>query len=175
VKWHSDTRWSSKAAAVNSISRQHEKSWLLHLNTCVILQPKRSVHARMQLYVSVALKITAFFWSEVLSSTDRIQKCLLSSSTKRSPWSWALLEKPPAVRLESNLIFLRPISILSTHLRLGLPSGLFPWGFLTNILYVVLLALIRVTCPAQPLLLDLIILIILGEEYRLWISSLCSL
>jgi hypothetical protein len=32
-------------------------------------------------------------------------------------------------------ISLRSILILSTHLRLGLPGGLFPSGFLTNILY----------------------------------------
>jgi hypothetical protein len=33
------------------------------------------------------------------------------------------------------LSYLRSIFILSTHLRLGLPSGLFPSGFPTNILY----------------------------------------
>jgi hypothetical protein len=34
----------------------------------------------------------------------------------------------------SNPISSRSILILFTHLRLGLPSGLFPFGFPTNIL-----------------------------------------
>jgi hypothetical protein len=55
---------------------------------------------------------------------------------------------------------------LSTYLRLGLPSGLFPSGFSTNILYTFLVPS-RVTCPAHLILLDLIILIILGEGYKL--------
>jgi hypothetical protein len=63
------------------------------------------------------------------------------------------------------ILSLRSILILFTHLRLGLPSGLFPSGFLTNILYAFFVSPISATCPVQLILLDLIILIILGEEY----------
>jgi hypothetical protein len=65
-------------------------------------------------------------------------------------------------------ISLRFILILSTHLRLGLPSGLFYSGLPTNILHAFLFSPIRATRPAHLILLDLIILIILGEEYNLW-------
>jgi hypothetical protein len=54
--------------------------------------------------------------------------------------------------------------MLSIHLCLSLPSGLFPPGFPTNNLYTFLFSPIRATT----------ILIMLGEEYTLWSSSLCS-
>ena len=60
----------------------------------------------------------------------------------------------------------RSILILSIHLYLGLPSGLFPSGFPTKTLYTPLSSPIRAICPAHLILLDFITCTILGEEYR---------
>jgi hypothetical protein len=68
---------------------------------------------------------------------------------------------------------LRSILISSSHLRLGLPSGLFPSGFLTRTLYTPLLSTIRATCSAHYSRLYLITRITFGD-YGSWSSSLCS-
>jgi hypothetical protein len=44
--------------------------------------------------------------------------------------------------------------MLSIHLCLGLPSGLFPSGFPTNNLYTFVFSPIRATCPAYLILFE---------------------
>jgi hypothetical protein len=53
--------------------------------------------------------------------------------------------------------------MVSTYLHLVVPSGVFLYGFPTNVLYAFLFTYICATCAAH-LILDLIILIVLGEE-----------
>ena len=65
----------------------------------------------------------------------------------------------------------RSILILSTHICLGLPTGLFPYSFPTKTIYTPLSSPIRATCPAHLVLLDFITRTILGEEYKSFRSS----
>jgi hypothetical protein len=68
----------------------------------------------------------------------------------------------------------KSVLILPFHLRLGLPSGLFPSGIPIKTLYTSLLCVLRATCSAHLILLDLIIRTIFGEEYRSLSSSFRS-
>ena len=68
----------------------------------------------------------------------------------------------------------RSILIVSSRLRLGLPSGLFPLGFPTKILYTHFLSPTRATYPTYRIFLVLITRKILREENWSLSSSLCS-
>ena len=87
------------------------------------------------------------------------------------PVSWAR----PMQSIYPHPTSWRAILLLSTYLRLGFPSGLFPSGFSTKTLYTTLPSPIRATCPANLILLDYITRTILGEEYKSHSSSLCNL
>jgi hypothetical protein len=90
---------------------------------------------------------------------------MYTRTIQRSPsWTISIQSIPP------HPVPLRYILILSSNLRLGLPSGLYPSGFPTNIVF----SPLRTTCPVHLNLLHLIILITLGEEYKLRSSSICS-
>ena len=91
-------------------------------------------------------------------------------------------ECPPPVPILSQLHpvhtptshFLKIQLNISSHLRLGLSSGLFPSGFPTKTLYTPLPSPIHATCPAHHILLDFITHPIFGEQYRSLSSSLCT-
>jgi hypothetical protein len=69
----------------------------------------------------------------------------------------------------SNTISLRSL-LISSHLCLGLPSGIFPSCFQMH----AFIFTMRAACSSHLILLDLITLIIFGEEHKLCRSSLCT-
>ena len=87
-------------------------------------------------------------------------------SARHLSLSWANSIQSPQLPPTSRRYSL----ILSSHLRLGLPNGLFPSGFRTRTLCTPLKSPIRATCPAHLILLDFTTRTILGKEYRSLLS-----
>jgi hypothetical protein len=90
------------------------------------------------------------------------------------PLHWSLSWDRSIKSIQPYPISLRSILILSSHLRLGLPSDIFPFGFPTKILYAIFFSPTCATFPAPLILLVLIILIIPDVERKLWRSSFRS-
>ena len=94
--------------------------------------------------------------------------------THKRPPPVSILGQPNPVHIHTSHL-LEIVLILSAHLRLGLPSGLLPSGFLTKTLYIPLSSPIRATCTTHLILLDFITRTIFGEEYISFSSALCNL
>ena len=107
-------------------------------------------------------------WSRVL-----LEKLISSLLVKKFPTFYAHEGSLPHSQVLANCPYPEPHRshptswrfslILSSHLRLDLPNGLFPSGFSTKTLYTHLLSPIFATCPVNLILLDLITRKILGE------------
>jgi hypothetical protein len=80
VKHHSDTRWSAKAAAWNAVSRQLEKVTAALEELRDIATEALDTRQDATVIVNGADKFEfvtlLFFWSEILSSIDRIERCV---------------------------------------------------------------------------------------------------
>jgi hypothetical protein len=94
------------------------------------------------------------------------------TTARHWPLSWPTQMQP----IPPSCISLRSIWILFSYLRLGLTSGPFPSGFPTKTLYTTFSLPYVLHAPpiSYPVLLDLITLILFGEEYNLRWSSLCT-
>ena len=88
------------------------------------------------------------------------------TSVRHLSLSWA----SPIQSIYPHSTSWRSILILSTHLRLGLPSGLLPSGFPTKTLYTPLFSPIRATCPAHHIILVFITRKIFSEQYTVSIG-----
>jgi hypothetical protein len=87
---------------------------------------------------------------------------------------WSLSYARSIQLIPPHHMTVRSVLILSSHLCSGIPSGLYLSRFPTRILYAFLFSPMRATCSSRLILYDLITLIVLGEESKLWSSPLCS-
>ena len=118
------------------------------------------------------------------SSSWKATRFLASQEIPRILWNskvhYRIHKCPPPVSILSQLDLVHTanptscILIISSHLHLGLPNGFFPSSFSTKTLYTPLLSPMHATCVAHLFLLDFIPRTILGKEYRLLSSWLCS-
>ena len=128
----------------------------------------RSMAHRLVVVMTELIRLCKYFTILIYSTRRFITEL---TRVRQLSLSWA----SPIQSIYPHPTSWRSNLILSTHLPLDFPSGLFPSGFPTKTLYTPLSSPIRATCPAHHILLDFITRTILGEEYKSFSSSLCNL
>ena len=129
--------------------------------TTYLLTPWSRVLPEKLISYQLVQKFSTFYWTQRFI-TAFTNACHLSLS-----WASLIQSIPPHYTSWGS------ISILSSHLYPGLPSGLFPSSFPTKTMYMPLFSPICATLPTHLILLDFITRTILGAEYRSLSSSLC--
>ena len=127
---------------------QPKHGWFRCMYRCIVHCVVRSPWCRVLLEQLTGLQLVNKF--PAFHGTRRFISSL--TSVRHLSLSWA----SPIQSIYPHSTSWRSVLILSTHLRLGLPSGLFPSGFPTKTLYNPLSSPIRATYPAHLILLDFI-------------------
>jgi hypothetical protein len=100
-------------------------------------------------------RFSPFYWTQKFFNVFK--------RSRYGPLPWYRRIQPTS----AQSVRLSYILILSFHLRMGLPSSVFPSDFLTKMLCALLISPVCATCSAYLILVDLIILVIFGEQYKL--------
>ena len=154
------------------VQRWHNCSSVVSFVNCVMTLYLLKVH--LQTFLSIPYLLTP--WCRVLleklTGLQVVKKFPAFDGTRRfittltSVHHLSLSWASPTQSIYPHPTSWRSILILSTHLRLGLPSGLLPSGFPAKTLYNPLSSPIRATCPIHLILLDFITRTVLCEEYK---------
>ena len=136
------------------------RNW--HYLLTYLLTPWRRVFLENQTGFQLVKKFSAFFWEPKFHY-------YIHNSQPPVP---ILSQINPVHDPSSHFLMIH--LILSSHLRLGLPSGHLPSSFPTKTLHAPLLSPISATCPAHLIILNVITRIMLGKEYRSLSYSSCS-
>jgi hypothetical protein len=99
---------------------------------------------------------------------------LLPTDALCTCWYWHMLADVSQQWMTSFVKLFCYVTVLSSHQLLGLWSDPFPFHIPTKTLHTFLASPMHPTWPDPLMFLDLIILIIFGEKYKLWSSILCS-